>query len=113
MSDNRTYISDDEKIISGVCGGLAEHFEKDPTLIRILYIVFTAITGLCIGCLIYYLCTIFMPMRKDETRAGMYPKKRVKNLFLYSLVVLAVYFPLVIGIFYFIALAFGIIALII
>jgi phage shock protein PspC (stress-responsive transcriptional regulator) len=35
----RLYLSDTDKKIGGVCGGIGEYFEKDSTLIRILFIL--------------------------------------------------------------------------
>ena len=35
----KLYLSDTDKKIGGVCGGIGEYFDKDPTLIRILYIL--------------------------------------------------------------------------
>jgi len=35
----RMYLSDTDKKIGGVCGGIGEYFDKDPTLIRILFIL--------------------------------------------------------------------------
>lgn len=35
MSKKRLYKSRQDKIICGVCGGLAEYFDVDPTLVRI------------------------------------------------------------------------------
>jgi phage shock protein PspC (stress-responsive transcriptional regulator) len=37
----KLYRSTREKWLGGVCGGLAEHFNKDPILIRLLWIVVT------------------------------------------------------------------------
>lgn len=35
----RLYLSDTDKKIGGVCGGIGEYFDKDSTLIRILFIL--------------------------------------------------------------------------
>lgn len=42
----RLYRSDRDKMICGVCGGIAEYFDLDPTLVRLGWIVFFAIGGL-------------------------------------------------------------------
>jgi len=42
MTDNnvkRLYRSRDERMIAGVCGGLAEYFGIDPTIVRLLFVV--------------------------------------------------------------------------
>jgi len=45
----RLYRSDTDKMIGGVCGGIAEYFTLDPTLVRlgfILFSLFTVFSGL-------------------------------------------------------------------
>lgn len=37
----KLYLSDTNKKIGGVCGGLGEYFDVDPTLIRIAFILVT------------------------------------------------------------------------
>jgi phage shock protein C len=48
-----------EIIIGGVCGGLAEYFNVDPTLIRVLWVVVTLMGGA--GVLAYLILWIVMP----------------------------------------------------
>ena len=50
----KLYRSRNDQIISGVCGGLAEYFNKDPVLIRLLWIIITIFT-VGIGILAYIL----------------------------------------------------------
>jgi len=40
----RLYLSDNDKKIGGVCGGLGEYFEKDSTWFRILFIILVIIS---------------------------------------------------------------------
>jgi phage shock protein C len=35
----RLYLSEQDRKIGGVCGGIGEYFDRDPTLIRILFIL--------------------------------------------------------------------------
>jgi len=37
----KLYLSNSDKIIGGVCGGVAEYFEIDPTLIRLIAVIAT------------------------------------------------------------------------
>lgn len=41
----RLYKSNTEKMINGVCGGLAEYFDVDPTLVRLGRVFLTFATG--------------------------------------------------------------------
>ena len=51
--------SDRNRTLFGVCGGLAEHLGTDPTLVRILFVVFAILGGP--GLLAYALLTVVMP----------------------------------------------------
>ena len=45
----RLYLSTSDKKIAGVCGGLGEFFDVDPTVVRVLYIIFVVFSfGLAI-----------------------------------------------------------------
>ena len=56
----RLYRSKDERMIWGVCGGLAKYFDVDPTIIR-LVAVLTLFLGLT-GILIYIILAIIIPL---------------------------------------------------
>ena len=55
----RLYKSRSEKKLAGVCGGIAEYFDTDPTLIRLLWVIFS-LAGGC-GILAYIIAAIIMP----------------------------------------------------
>ena len=38
--DKRLYKSNENKMIDGVCGGIAEYFNMDPTLVRLGWVLF-------------------------------------------------------------------------
>lgn len=59
--DKRLYKSNENKMISGVCGGVAEYFNLDPTLIRLGWVVFCALGGS--GVLAYIIAAIIIPDR--------------------------------------------------
>ena len=60
MSDNRRlYLSQDDQMIAGVCGGLAEYFDLDPSLVRIGWIVFVLAGGA--GLLAYIIMALVVP----------------------------------------------------
>ena len=53
------------KILGGVCGGIAEYFEVDPTVIRICYAAMTIFSAAFPGILLYIIMLILMPQGKD------------------------------------------------
>lgn len=57
--NKRLYRSRKEKMIGGVCGGLAGYFDIDPVIVRILFVVAVFMGGS--GILAYIVCWIIMP----------------------------------------------------
>lgn len=55
----KLYRSNTNRKLSGVCGGLAEHFDIDPTIIRLIFIFLTLFGGG--GVLIYLICALVIP----------------------------------------------------
>ena len=53
------------KVLAGVCGGIAEYFEVDPTLIRVAYAALTIFSAGFPGVLLYIIMLILMPEGKD------------------------------------------------
>ena len=51
--------SNRNKMIFGVCGGLAEYFEVDPTIVRIITAVLIVVYGA--GLLLYLIAALIMP----------------------------------------------------
>ena len=49
------------KILAGVCGGIAEYFEVDPTLIRVVYATLSIFTTGFPGLLLYLILMLIMP----------------------------------------------------
>ena len=65
----RLYKSDTDKKIDGVCGGVGEYFDVDPTLVRVGYVFATFITGILPGVLAYIVLSIIIP-KKSEVKHG-------------------------------------------
>ena len=59
MENKRFYLSSTDKKIAGVCGGLAEYFEVDPLLIRVLFLV--AILEIGMGLVAYLVLWLLAP----------------------------------------------------
>ena len=62
--EKKLYKSETNKILAGVCGGIAEYFNIDPTLVRLGWVVFCALGGS--GLLAYIIMAIIMPSRPIE-----------------------------------------------
>ncbi len=60
MSHKKLTRSDD-RVIAGVCGGIAEYFGWDLTLVRVLYILITIFSAAFPGILVYIILWIVMP----------------------------------------------------
>ena len=58
----KLYRSKKEKIIGGVCGGIAKYLKVDPTLIRVLWAITIFFGGA--GLLAYLLAWIIIPEEK-------------------------------------------------
>ncbi|MFC1721136.1 PspC domain-containing protein [Patescibacteria group bacterium] len=59
----KLYRSEENKIFTGVIGGLGEYFGVDPVALRALWILITVFTGVIPGVVVYLLATIVIPKR--------------------------------------------------
>ena len=59
----RLYLSRRERKVAGVCGGIAEYAEADPTVIRLLFILFALMTAVVGGVFFYLLAWAVMPSK--------------------------------------------------
>ena len=55
----RLYRSSADQMIAGVCGGIAEYFGVDSTVIRVAWVIFSLMGGS--GVLAYIIAAILMP----------------------------------------------------
>ena len=61
MSSKRLYTSREDKMVCVVCGGIAEDFDVDPTLVR-LGAVLLGCSGT--GILVYIVAAVIIPERR-------------------------------------------------
>ncbi|MGA9407166.1 MAG: PspC domain-containing protein [Bacteroidota bacterium] len=59
MEPKRLFKSRTNKVIAGVCGGLAEYFDVDPVIMRVLFVLLAFFGGS--GFILYIACAIIMP----------------------------------------------------
>lgn len=63
MEPKKLYRSSTNKMICGVCQGIAEYINLDPTVIRLLWVIFS-IFG--VGILVYIIAAIIMPIKEEN-----------------------------------------------
>jgi phage shock protein C len=66
------YRSRDDRVLAGVAGGLAEIWDADPSLVRIVWALLVVLTG-GIALVLYIIMAIVVPEEEDELPAGTAP----------------------------------------
>ena len=62
--EKRLYKINRGKMVDGVCGGIAEYFGLDPTLVRLALIIFSAMGGS--GIPAYILAAVVIPREPEQ-----------------------------------------------
>lgn len=62
----KLFKSETNKCICGVCGGLAEYADIDPTIIRLAAVLLIFASGLFLGLLLYFIAAIIMPTNEES-----------------------------------------------
>lgn len=57
--EKRLYRSRSQRMLAGVCGGIAEYFKIDPTLVRLGWVIFCFAAGS--GIIAYIIAAIIIP----------------------------------------------------
>jgi phage shock protein PspC (stress-responsive transcriptional regulator) len=60
------YRSQRHKVIAGVCGGIAEWLDWDPTAVRILYVVVSVLSAAFPGLIVYIVLWLLMPLGPSQ-----------------------------------------------
>lgn len=61
--ERKLYKSSSNRMIDGVCAGIAEYFNFDPTLIRLAWVIFSVAGGS--GIIAYIIAAIIIPRNPD------------------------------------------------
>ena len=65
-NSKKLYRSLTDKKLCGVCGGLGEYFDVDPTIVRLIWAVGTLVTGFVIGALAYFIFAVVVPSQGSQ-----------------------------------------------
>lgn len=57
--------STENRMLAGICGGFAEWLGWDPTLVRITFVLVSALSAAFPGILVYLVAWVVMPSRED------------------------------------------------
>lgn len=74
-SPRRLHRSASDGKLAGVCGGIAEYFETDSTIVRLVWVLVTFVTGIIPGLVVYIVAWLIMP----ETPVVSQPVAPVQN----------------------------------
>ncbi len=74
----KLYLSKDNEIIAGVCGGIGEYFKIDPVIVRIIWVVLTVST-LFAGVIAYIVAWIIIPETPKMKQIKPKKKKQKKK----------------------------------
>ena len=77
---NRLYRSRTERMIGGVCGGVAEYFNVDITLVRIIWLISIFAQGL--GIIVYIAGLIIIPDNPSVSKTAVKKSKATENTML-------------------------------
>ena len=69
MEQKKLYRSATDKKICGVCGGLAEYFGCDSTIVRIIFVLVLLFMWLFGGLIVYFALALIIPVKPIEPPA--------------------------------------------
>jgi len=61
MNTTRRLTRSRDSMIAGVCGGLAEYLNLDPSLVRVGYVILSVLSAAFPGLLLYIILWVVMP----------------------------------------------------
>lgn len=75
MSDKQLVRSQDDRILFGVTGGIAEYLNIDSVLVRLFFVLFALSTGW--GFIVYIVLAILMPEVKPVAKANSFDEEEI------------------------------------
>jgi phage shock protein PspC (stress-responsive transcriptional regulator) len=74
MSAKRLFRSRKDALIAGVCGGLAEYFDVDPSLVRLVFILAVFLGGA--GLVVYIVAWFIVPENPEQSPTASFVKNQ-------------------------------------
>lgn len=66
MEPKRLYRSSKDRVVAGICGGIAEYFNIDPVIVRLLFVSFL-FASLGTAVVIYIVAIVIVPNQHQAT----------------------------------------------
>ena len=100
---NKLYRSKEDRIFAGVAGGAGEYFNTDSTLIRLIFVLITFVTGILPFVLFYIIAALIVPVKgearsdsnSEDSKDLKENKKWIRLLAILILLILVIIFVLV------------------
>ena len=67
MQNKKLYLSNKDKKISGFCGGLAQYFDLDSTIVRLIYVLLIFIS-MGFGIIFYIVASLIVPRNPNKNK---------------------------------------------
>ena len=80
MTNKKLYRSKENRVIGGICGGIGEYFDIDPTIIRVIFVLMAIARG---GGICLYIVLLFIIPKKTKPLSrlgGLLPLKKGEKL---------------------------------
>jgi phage shock protein C len=61
MATGKKLLRSNDRWIAGICGGIADYFDWDPAMVRLIYVLLTVFTTGFPGTIIYLVLWLIMP----------------------------------------------------
>lgn len=61
MTNKKLYKDSQNKMISGVCAGIAKYFGIDVTIVRLAAVILSLLTAVLTGIIAYIICALVIP----------------------------------------------------
>ncbi|MEO8197671.1 MAG: PspC domain-containing protein [Thermoanaerobaculia bacterium] len=69
MADARLRRSREQKMLGGVIGGFAEYFDRDPAVMRLLYVLISIVSAAFPGIFVYLILWAVIPLAEQPRTA--------------------------------------------
>lgn len=78
MEPKKLYRNEENRVLAGVCSGIAEYCNIDPTLVRIIWIIVSLCGLVFTGIILYLVCALVIPPKPNTFESKDYEVRESK-----------------------------------